>query len=127
MALMKVRKVKDVVILDIIGQLTVGGAAASGPSGSSMLGQKVHDLAEAGTRKIILNLNDVTYVDSAGLGQLVRAHTSACKYGAELKLLNPADPIFAVLRVTKLESVFDIYNKERAAIASFTDKAASAN
>ena len=106
------RRVDDVVILDLRGRLTLG-------SGDVLLRQLVADLLERGERKIVLNLDKVSYMDSAGTGELVATFTSAVNRGAKLKLLNLTSRIRDLLQFTQLISVFEHFSDESKAVASF--------
>jgi anti-sigma B factor antagonist len=86
---------------------------------SNALREKVKGLLAAGQKKVVLNMTDVTYIDSAGLGALVAAHHSARTQGASLKLSNLGSKFKEILQVTKLLTVFDVYDSEAAAVASF--------
>src|ERR1700731_542722 len=85
---------------------------------SNALREKVKSMLAAGQKKIILNMDNVTYIDSAGLGALVAAHHSARTQGASLKLTNLGTKFKEILQVTKLLTVFDVYDSEAAAITS---------
>ena len=106
------RQVGDVDVLDIEGRIVLGDE-------SNSFREKVKGLLAAGKKKIILNLAQVTYIDSAGLGTLVSTFHSAKSQGATLKLVNLGSKFKEVLQVTKLMTVFDTYDNEAAAIASF--------
>src|ERR1700730_7652898 len=104
----------------------VDGVAVEGLEGRIVLGEesnalreKVKSLLAAGQKKIVLNMKDVTYIDSSGLGALVAAHTTAQTQGASLKISNLATKFQEILQVTKLMTVFDVYDSEAAAIGSF--------
>jgi anti-sigma B factor antagonist len=115
-----IRDVKDVAVIDLVGHMTIADGAAIGPEGARfLLSDIVGDLAEKSKKKIVLNLADISYVDSSGIGQLVRALATARSHGAELKLLSPTSSVFGLLRVTKLDKVFDVKDEEAAAVASF--------
>src|SRR5215472_14021321 len=86
---------------------------------STALREKVKALLAAGKKKLVLNMNNVTYIDSSGLGALVASHTSAKSQGASLKLSHLGAKFQEILLVTKLVTVFDVYPTEAAAIASF--------
>lgn len=109
---MRTREVSGVVIIDLSGQLTLGEASAA-------LRDEVRDQSGHGFRKILLNLADVTYIDSAGLGELTAAYTSVKNRGGELKLLNLTKRVHDLMQITKLYTVFDVYDDEKKAIASF--------
>jgi anti-sigma B factor antagonist len=106
------REVSGVSVLDIEGRIVLGEE-------SNAFREKVKGLLAAGKKKIILNLAQVGYIDSAGLGTLVATFHSARSQGATLKLTNLGSKFKEVLQVTKLMTVFDTYDTEAAAIASF--------
>jgi len=105
-------EVKGIPVLDLKGRITLG-------EGSMQIRDAIRDLVTKGQRKILLNLGDVSYIDSSGLGELVAAYTTARNVGAELKLLNLSRKVHDLLQLTKLYTVFDAYNDESIAIASF--------
>jgi len=107
------RQVDGVTIVDLSGRITLG-------EGSTMLRDIVRDLIAKGQKKILLNLGDVTYIDSSGIGELVSAFTTVRNGGGELKLLNLTKKVHDLLQITKLYTVFDIKDDEAAAIQSFT-------
>ena len=107
------RQVEDVAIVDVSGRITVG-------EGNVMLREVVRQLLEAGHKKIAMNLHDVGYVDSSGLGELVKAYTSVRNQGGELKLVNPSKRVQDLLQMTKLSAVFTIEADEASAIQSFS-------
>jgi len=107
------REVDGVSILDMSGRITLG-------EGSVQLRDAVRDLIGKGQKSILLNLADVNYIDSSGLGELVSAYTSVKNQGGALKLLKLTKKVHDVLQLTKLYTVFDIYDDEAKAIASFT-------
>jgi anti-sigma B factor antagonist len=102
----------EVVILDVKGRITLG-------DGDELLKDKVNQLVAAGKKKIILNLADVPYVDSAGLGEIVRTYTTVSRQGGSLKLLNLTKRISDLLAITKLLTVFETFDAEPEAIKSF--------
>jgi anti-sigma B factor antagonist len=106
------RDVNGVNVLDIEGRIVLGEE-------SNSFREKVKSLLAAGKRKIVLNLANVSYIDSAGLGTLVATYHSARSQGATLKLANLGAKFKEVLQVTKLMTVFDTYDSEGAAVASF--------
>ena len=106
------RKVDGVTIVDLSGRITLG-------EGSVVLRDTVKELSTQGNKKILLNLGDVTYIDSSGIGELVSAYTSVRNAGGELKLLNLTKKVHDLLQITKLYTVFDISDEEASAIASF--------
>lgn len=107
------RKVSDVTILDLNGKMTLG-------EGDELLKQTINNLLAAGTKKIVLNLGGVPYIDSAGLGEVVRTHTTVSRQGGSLKLLNLTKRIEDLLSITKLLTVFDTYDSEAEAVQSFS-------
>lgn len=109
---MGTREVKDIIILDLSGQLTLGEASAT-------LRNEVLDAVSHGFRKILVNLADVSYIDSAGLGELTSAYTSVKNRNGALKLLKLTKRVHDLMQITKLYTIFDVYDDERKAIASF--------
>src|SRR3989454_4973865 len=107
------RAVGDVVILDVKGRITLG-------EGDEILKDKVNTLVNQGKKKIVLNLADVPYVDSAGLGEIVRTYTTVSRQGGSLKLLNLTKRISDLLSITKLLTVFETYDSEADAVRSFS-------
>ena len=108
----KVREVGGVTIVDLSGKITMG-------DGSPTLREEVHKLLDEGKKKIVLNLADVNYIDSSGLGELVSAYTAVKNAGGELKLLNLTSKVRDLLVITKLVTVFDVKDDEAAAVAAF--------
>lgn len=106
------RAVEEVMILDLKGKLTIG-------EGDELLKDKINSLIQQGHRKLLLNLEGVPYVDSAGLGEIVRTYTTVSRQGGDLKLLNLTKRIQDLLAITKLLTVFDTYESEPEALASF--------
>jgi len=108
----KVRNVGDVAVVDLTGKITIG-------EGDVVLREEVNKLLETDVKKVLLNLNGVTYMDSAGIGELVACYKRAAEAGARLKLLNPSGRVSDLLSLTKLQQVFDIFNDEKDALVSF--------
>jgi anti-sigma B factor antagonist len=106
------RAVGDVVVLDLKGRVTLG-------DGDELLKDKVNSLVNRGFKKIVLNLAEVPYVDSAGLGEIVRTYTTVSRQGGSLKLLNLTKRISDLLSITKLLTVFETFDTENEAIKSF--------
>ncbi len=106
------RSAGEIVILEMAGKVTIG-------EGSVQLREAVSRLREANRNKIILNLAGVTYVDSSGIGELVSSYTTTKSSGGRLKLLNLPKKIKDLLMITKLLTVFEIYEDEQAALDSF--------
>ena len=102
----------DVMILDLKGKLTIG-------EGDEFLKDKINSLIQQGHRKLLMNLEGVPYVDSAGLGEIVRTYTTVSRQGGSLKLLNLTKRIEDLLAITKLLTVFDTYDSEQEALDSF--------
>jgi anti-sigma B factor antagonist len=107
------RVVGDIVIVTVIGDITLGSG------GEVMLKDKVHSLLEQGHKKMVLDLGRVSYVDSAGLGELVHAHATAKNRGGSVRLLNVTKRLKDLLTITKLVTVFDSYDTEATAVAGF--------
>jgi anti-sigma B factor antagonist len=110
------RTVGDVMVLDVKGKVTLG-------EGDEMLKDKVNSLVNQGHKKIVLNLAEVPYIDSAGLGEIVRTYTTVSRQGGSLKLLNLTKRITDLLSITKLLTVFETYDSENDAIRSFSASA----
>ena len=108
----EVRTIGDVKIMDCSGKIVLG-------EGTVAVRNKVQDLLQSGSKKLILNLADVNYVDSGGIGELVRNHITAINNGGRMKLLNLTKKIEQLLVIAKLETVFDTFDNEKAAIESF--------
>jgi len=100
------------VIVDLSGRITLGEA-------SGKLRDTVRDLLSKGNKKILLNLGDVTYIDSSGLGELVSSYTTAANQGAKVKLLNVQKKVDDLLQITKLYTVFDSFTDESKAVSSY--------
>ncbi len=107
------RSSDDVMILDLKGKLTLG-------DGDELLKDKVNSLIQQGYRKLLLNLEGVPYVDSAGLGEIVRTYTTVSRQGGKLKLLNLTKRIEDLLSITKLLTVFETFDTEQEAVKSFS-------
>ena len=106
------RDVSGVTIVDLSGKITLG-------EGGLTLRDEVRKLLAAGSKKIVLNLAEVNYIDSSGLGELVSSYTSVKNSGGELKLLNLTSRVRDLLVITKLVTVFDVKDNEAAAVSSF--------
>jgi anti-sigma B factor antagonist len=102
-----------VTILDIHGKITIG-------EGSAEVRKTVRGLLQAGKKDILLNLGDVSYVDSSGIGELVSSFTTVSNQGGQLKLLNLTKKLKELLAITKLLTVFDSYDNEGDALTSFS-------
>ena len=106
------REVDGVTVLDLNGRITLG-------EGSVQLRDAIRDMISKGQTRILLNLAEVNYIDSSGLGELVSAYTTAKNQGATLKLLNLTKKVHDLLQLTKLYTVFDVSDDEAKGIASF--------
>ena len=109
------RQVDGVTVLDLSGRITLG-------EGSVVLRDTIREALGQGNKKILLNLGDVTYIDSSGIGELVSAFTAVRKEGGELKLLNLTKKVHDLLQITKLYTVFDIKDDEATAVQAFSAK-----
>ena len=107
------RQVGGVTIVDLSGRITLG-------EGSVILRDSIRDLVSKGKNKILLNLADVTYIDSSGIGELVSAFTTVRNQSGELKLLKLTKKVHDLLQITKLYTVFDIKDDEATAVQAFT-------
>ncbi len=105
-------------VVDGVAVVALEGRVVLGEE-SNALREKVKSLLAAGQKKVVLNMNNVTYIDSSGLGTLVASHTTARSQGASLKISNLGSKFQEILQVTKLVTVFDAYPSEAAAISSF--------
>lgn len=108
----KGRQAGEVSILDVKGKITIG-------EGSIEIRNAVRDLLQQGKKDILLNLGNVSYVDSSGIGELVSCYTTVTNQGGQLKLLNLTKKLQELLAITKLLTVFDHYTDEGAALGSF--------
>jgi anti-sigma B factor antagonist len=106
------REVSGVTIVDLSGKITLG-------EGGVTLREEVRSLVAMGSKKIVLNLAEVSYIDSSGLGELVSAYTAVKNAGGELKLLNLTSKVRDLLVITKLVTVFDVKDDEASAVSSF--------
>jgi anti-sigma B factor antagonist len=107
------RTIGDVVVVDVSGKVTLGDG------GDTMMKDKLRSLVQQGRRKLLLNLADVSYVDSAGLGAIVQSFTTVTNQGGALKLLHVTKRIKDLLAITKLITVFETYDSEAEALGSF--------
>jgi len=111
-------QVNSVTVVDLSGRITLG-------EGCSQLRDLIRDLIAKGHKKMLLNLAEVTYIDSSGIGELVSGFTAVSNSGGQLKLLNLTKKVHDLLQITKLLTVFDVHDDEAKAVASF-DQAATA-
>ncbi|MEZ5287080.1 MAG: STAS domain-containing protein [Vicinamibacterales bacterium] len=107
------RTVNEVTILDLKGKMTLG-------EGDELLKDKINSLLAAGRKKLLLNLEGVPYIDSAGLGEVVRTYTTVSRQGGSLKLVNLTKRIEDLLSITKLLTVFETFDSESEAVQSFS-------
>jgi len=107
------RLVGDITVLDLKGKMTLG-------EGDELLKDKINSMLTAGKKKLVLNLEGVPYIDSAGLGEIVRTFTTVSRQGGSLKLLNLTKRIEDLLAITKLLTVFETFDTEAEAIKSFS-------
>ncbi len=107
------RQIDGVTIVDLSGRITLG-------EGSVVLRDTVRDLLGKGNKRILLNLGDVNYIDSSGIGELVSAFTTVRNQGGDLKLLNLTKKVHDLLQITKLYTVFDVKDDETAAVKAFS-------
>jgi anti-sigma B factor antagonist len=106
------RQVGDVTVIDVAGRITLG-------EGSSTLRDALRDLVKTDHKKILLNLKEVSYIDSSGIGELVSAYTTITNQGGHLKLLGLTHRVKDLLQITKLYTVFDVHEDEAHAVRSF--------
>ncbi len=107
------RQVGDVTVMDAVGKITLG-------EGSATFRDAAKDLLANGHKKILVNLGEVNYIDSSGIGELVSAFTTVSNQGGQLKLLNLTKRVQDLLQITKLYTVFDVHDEEAHAIRSFS-------
>jgi anti-sigma B factor antagonist len=104
--------VGDVSVVDVAGRITLG-------EGSSALRDNLREMVQKGQKRILLNLGEVSYIDSSGIGELVSGFTTVTNSGGQLKLLNLNKRVKDLLQITKLYTVFDVHDDEAGAIRSF--------
>jgi len=108
------RAVDGIVVLDLSGKLALG-------DGDGLLKDKIHSLVFQGTKAIALNLGALNYIDSAGLGELISAHSTITRAGGRIKIFNLTKRVSDLLAITKVLTVFDVYDSEQQALNSFRD------
>jgi anti-sigma B factor antagonist len=106
------RQVGDVTVVDAVGRITLG-------EGASTFRDTVRELAAKGHKKMLLNLAEVSYIDSSGIGEMVSGFTTVANQGGQLKLLNLTKRVKDLLQITKLYTVFEVFDDEAAAVRSF--------
>lgn len=107
-----VRRIGKVSVVDLSGKITIG-------KGDVALRQTVRELLEGGDQDILINLDKVSYMDSAGIGELVACHKRVLDAGGRVKLLNPRGKVYDLFQMTKLDQVFETYGDEKEALVSF--------
>lgn len=106
------RQVGDVTVVDVAGRITLG-------DGASTFRDTVRDLVTKGNKKVLLNLAEVSYIDSSGIGELVSGFTTVSNQGGQVKLLNLTKRVQDLLQITKLYTVFEVFDEETAAVRSY--------
>ncbi len=107
------RQVGDVTVVDAVGRITLG-------EGASTFRDTIRDLASNGHKKMLLNLAEVSYIDSSGIGEMVSGFTTVTNQGGQVKLLNLTKRVKDLLQITKLYTVFEVFDDEAAAVRSFS-------
>jgi anti-sigma B factor antagonist len=107
------RQVGDVTVVDAVGRITLG-------EGASTFRDTIRDLVSKGQKKLLLNLAEVSYIDSSGIGEMVSGFTTVTNQGGQVKLLNLTKRVKDLLQITKLYTVFEVFDDEAAAVRSFT-------
>ena len=110
------RQVEDIAVIDFSGKITLG-------EGSSVVRKMVRELVEGGQKKILLDLSDVDYIDSSGIGEMVAAYTAVRSAKGELKLVHLTKRVHDILQITRLFTVFDVQPDEQSAVRSFRSTA----
>ncbi len=106
------RQVGDVTVVDAAGRITLG-------EGASSFRDKIRDLVTGGNKKLLLNLAEISYIDSSGIGELVSSYTTVTNLGGSVKLLNLTKRVQDLLQITKLYTVFEVFDDETKAVRSF--------
>jgi anti-sigma B factor antagonist len=107
------RQVGDVTVIDAVGRITLG-------DGATTFRDTVRDLANGGNKKLLLNLAEVSYIDSSGIGEMVSGFTTVTNQGGQVKLLNLTKRVKDLLQITKLYTVFEVFDDEAHGVRSFT-------
>jgi len=107
------RQTGDVTIVDLAGRVTVGAGAIA-------LSETIRQLVAAGSKKLLINLADLAYIDSSGVGELVASLTVVTKQGGAMKLLSPSKRVAELLHITHIDALFEIFDSEEAAVRSFS-------
>jgi anti-sigma B factor antagonist len=108
-----IRQVGDVTVIDAAGRITLG-------EGATTFRDTIRDLAAKGDKKILMNLSEVSYIDSSGIGELVSGFTTVTNHGGQLKLLGLSKRVKDLLQITKLYTVFEVFDDEAEAVRSYT-------
>lgn len=108
------RQIGDVTVIDAAGRITLG-------EGSTTFREAIKDLVAKGQKKVLLNLADISYIDSSGIGEMVSGFTSVSNAGGQLKLLNLTKRVQDLLQITKLYTVFEVFDDEAVALSSYQD------
>ncbi len=111
-----VRQIDSVTVVDVSGRITIG-------EGCTHLREVIRGQLSKGNKNVLLNLGDVTYIDSSGIGELVSSYTAVSNQGGSLKLLNLTKKVQDLLQITKLYTIFDVHDDEAKAISSFKTSA----
>lgn len=120
-----VRQARGVTVVDLGGRIVLGETVASGPKGGATLHDFIRDLVKNGHKNLLLNLRDVPYIDSSGIGELFGCLTTVQSQGGVLKLTNPNERVRNVLNFTKLNTVIDVMEDEATALQSFLEAGAA--
>jgi anti-sigma B factor antagonist len=120
-----IRHAKGVAVIDLGGRIVVGELVTAGSGGGVSLHELVRDLVKQGHKNILLNLRDVTYVDSSGIGELFACSTTVLGQGGVMKLAKPIERVQNVLRLTMLNTVIDVIEDEATAVQSFSKEGAA--
>jgi anti-sigma B factor antagonist len=107
------RQVGDVTVVDAVGRITLG-------EGASSFRDTIRELANKGDKKLLINLGEVSYIDSSGIGEMVSGFTTVTNHGGQLKLLALSKRVKDLLQITKLYTVFEVFDDEASAVRSFT-------
>jgi anti-sigma B factor antagonist len=107
------RQVGDVAVIDAAGRITLG-------EGASHFREMIRDIVSKGNKKILLNLSDVSYIDSSGIGEMVSGFTTVTNSGGQLKLIGLSKRVKDLLQITKLYTVFEVFDDEAEAVRSFS-------
>ena len=110
----------EVTVIDVAGRITLG-------ENTTAFRDVIREQTAGGRKKILLNLADVTYIDSSGIGELISAYATVKHQGGSVKLLNPAKRVYDLLHITKIYTVFEVFEDKGKAVSSFSDSKAAGN